>query len=75
MYKASEKIFFKMLLSGRVVETHIYCEDDFVYNWESYNIHTDKLEYYYLISPRTRLNYEKFVEWVGKEYPLLMELV
>lgn len=75
MYKASEKIFFKMLMSGRVVETHVYCEDGMVYCWESYNPVDDKLELYYLVSPVTRQKYEDFMEDVRKRFPLLMELV
>jgi hypothetical protein len=75
MYRANEKMFFKMLLSGRNIEIHIYCEDNMVYMWESYDKLTDKMEYSYLMSPATAQVYEDFKKQVQKELPLLIELV
>lgn len=64
-----------MLLSGRSIEIHIYCEDNVVYMWESYDKLTDEMEYSYLMSPATAHNYENFKKTIEKELPLLLELV
>jgi hypothetical protein len=75
MYRVSEEMFFKMLLSGRSVEIHIYCEDNIVYIWESCDKLTDEMEYSYLMSPATARDYEDFKKKIQKELPLLVELV
>lgn len=75
MYRANEKMFFKMLLSGRSIEIYIYCEDNMVYMWESYDKLTDEMEYSYLMSPATAKDYAEFRKKIEKELPLLIELV
>lgn len=75
MYKATEKQFFKMLMSGKDIETHLYCEDNLIYCWENYNLTSDKLELYYLVSPATRKKYDDYIKKFEKQYPLLFELV
>jgi len=74
MVRACPKIFFKMLISGDNVETHIYCENDIVYYWNSYNAQTDDFDFCYLVSPKTAKDYENYLKKLEKECPLLMEL-
>ena len=74
MIKACEKLFLQMLISGKKVETHVYCEHDTVYFWESYNATTDEVEFSYLVSPKTAVTYEEYVKKLQKECPLLVEL-
>lgn len=75
MIKATEKIFMHILMSGRKVETHYYCEDSIVYFWEGYNPNTNLEEFSYLMAPSTAASYAKFRKKVEKECPLLLELV
>lgn len=75
MFKANEEMFMHMLISGKKIETHHYCEDSIVYVWEGYNPDTDSDEFFYLMAPSTAAIYAKFRKKMEKECPLLMELV
>lgn len=72
MIKATEKLFMHILMSGRKVETHYYCEDGIVY---LYNPNTNSDELSYLMAPSTAASYAKFRRKIEKECPLLLELV
>jgi hypothetical protein len=75
MYKATEKTFLMILLTGRLVDSYWYCEDDLVYFWEEWNNKLNKLDTCYLMSPKTAADYSKFVKKMKNECPLLMELL
>jgi hypothetical protein len=75
MFRVTPELFMNLLLSGKKVEIHIYCEDNIVYSWESYNSEHDEVEFSYLVSPQTAKQYDDFIENLKNNCPLLLELV
>lgn len=68
--RASENLFLKIYLSNRKLEATPYIIEDMIYVWYD----TQEVDIRYLMSPKTLSEYQKFVEKLEKETPLLAEL-
>lgn len=75
MFRANEKTFLKILFSEKDVEVHVYCEDDIVYYWKGLNGGDGNSIACYIMSPKTGIKYNKFVEDIKNSCPLLLELI
>jgi hypothetical protein len=75
MFKANKKIFLEMYLSNKRVEVSVYVEPDRIYIWDDWDDSTQKVEFGYVVSPKTMSKYLKYVKNLEKTCPLLAELV